>query len=368
MWSTGPVRWSVESTVVWPSTKRWRELFDEARAELPGGQPPVHLVAGQWWQPGSEYALILPQAPGVQAAGELSGVGVLEFRATLPADPWGAATLRYDTRHPGRLATESTLRHLRWSVGVDLDASRVATGRAVLDWVEARFKVLRVADRVSLQVAVRGRGRWRPVVAFLLGRFGGRADTEAELQRSLDEICASITDLASADSGQALLGITEATRARRRESARAELDDELRRLREGLGVIELQLGWAIAENERQPWSRRGRRGFADTCAALAPRARPQPPRAMRGWGVTEQQLIDVLSRTRARRRPEVLRQELIALQDRWEAKIKAPFAADLGEGRAQGAEEPWWPTATDADFDLAFLRSPIAMMRRFART
>lgn len=378
---------TVEAPVRWPSVDDRRTHWNTALAELEQelsidddgyvvlhddpsdgmpDDPRVRLVAGHRLDVGARYVL---EWPGITVLSSAVGIGGVPGRRLVHLslrNHHHSGSLRIDLDSMDSLAelrAVSDVEHVAGEVVVRPDAPAPFECDVRLDWLRCELSAEVVgtgdAQRLVVSAQVRGRWRWRPVLAPLL--TAGRPLLRRALQEMVEAAARSLTEIAD----DPLTGpLDEAARRRRDVEHAAAL------MRQRATLVASQVAG------RPWWQRRRPRHWVAVLAELAPAAWP-PHEPLESWPRRERGLVREYVRNHRREAPSWVGDELLRQE---EARLAAPsLPVDVaGPGPNHGSATgppagghgapapppPSYEPIRDEDLDLSFLASPWTLYRK----
>lgn len=345
---------------------RYVVLKDEAgeqrigiRAEPPAGG--LRLEAGDHLQPGARYVLDRRDLTIGKVAVVIGGdLGARRVEATYAehARPEQCASLVWDGIDSMRgLAAHSSLDHLGFELSATTAGPAVLSARLELDWLQADLEV-RIdgtgADQhLDVEVSVRGRGRWRPVISPVLHGLAPwiRRRLPDQIERLAEDVSAFTSDLSNPD-GTAVRDVTQRRIWARQEESDRNRAERFEALHDRFATIQDRI-------DAMPWWRRRERAWRREVAVLK-----EPPGVRGIWSELATDGFDeatyagfIESHLRAvprSRRREVLRQTV----DEMAAPHPHRPLADVPR-----SIPPPSTAVLDDLVDLAWLASPLGAIR-----
>lgn len=380
------VRVSVEASVRWPSAEEraihWATALAELEQELPIDEdgyvvlhddptqatpddPRVRLVAGHRLDVGARYVLEWPGITMLSCAIGIGGVAGRRLVRLSLRNHHHSGSLRVDLDSMDtftELRAVSDIDHAKGEVVVRPDALTPFECDVRLDWLRCELTAEVVgagdAQRLVVSAQVRGRRRWRPVLAPLL--TVGRPLLRRALQEMVDAAARTLTEI----SDDPVTGpLDEAARRRRDVEHAAAL------MRQRATLVASQMAG------RPWWQRRRPRHWLAVLTELGPA--PWPPHEMfESWPRRERSLLREYVRNHRHEPPAWVGDELVRQE---ETRVKATSSG--ADGPVPGPDDAPMPASTvapggiappaptyepirDEDLDLSFLASPWTLYRK----
>lgn len=377
---------TAEAAVRWPSAEEraihWATALAELEQELPIDEdgyvvlhddpsqatpddPRVRLVAGHRLDVGARYVLEWPGITMLSCAIGIGGVAGRRLVHLSLRNHHHTGSLRVDLDSMDtftELRAVSDIDHAAGEVVVRPDALTPFECDVRLDWLRCELTAEVVgagdAQRLVVSAQVRGRRRWRPVLAPLL--TVGRPLLRRALQEMVDAAARTLTEI----SDDPVTGpLDEAARRRRDVEHAAAL------MRQRAVLVASQMAG------RPWWQRRRPRHWVTVLAELGPAPWP-PHEVLESWPRRERDLLREYVRNHRREEPswigdELVRQEEVRVAaaspgaDRTVADAGVEAAPAPATGPVAAAPPPpTYEPIRDEDLDLSFLSSPWTLYRK----
>lgn len=380
------VHLTAEAAVRWPSAEEREIHWDTALAELEQelsidadgyvvlhddpseatpDDPLVRLVAGHRLDVGARYVLEWPDITMLSSAVGIGGVPGRRLVHLSLRNHHHSGSLRVDLDSMdafAELRAVSDIDHAKGEVLVRPDAATPFVCDVRLDWLRceltAEVRGDGGAQRLVVSATVRGRWRWRPVLAPLLTI--GRPLLRRGLQEMVNAAARTLTEISD-------------------DPVTGPLDEAARRRRdvEHAAALMRQRAMLVAEQMagRPWWQRRRPRHWIAVLTELGPV--PWPPHEMfESWPRRERSLLREYVRNHRHEQPAWVGDELVRQE---ETRVKATSSG--ADGSVPGPESPPMPASTvepddtapppptyeplrDEDLDLSFLASPWTLYRK----
>lgn len=309
---------------------------------------------------GARLAPYLPNAPGLSGEVVVSGRNrTVEGQVTLSPTP-GFVTLSLDSLdHPTRFTTRSTLRPLTWEASISRDDAIVATFEGRLRWASLDVTLTRRAQRLEVDVDLKPRGPWSPVVSALLLASTQGSDPTAEIAEMLASLADDISEIAGAPR------LAEVELA-------GQLAEDVQLTDHGLSVMTNRLREVDRQvTARAWWQSKSRSVWRSAYGSLRPGRWPDTPTSLRRpWEAEEVRIAEAISRLHWRDR----RDAIGTYVDELRGRLVSPGGTDVADlsrpsdDPVEPADRDWGDLAgiTDADLDLAWLGSPRTVWRKMS--
>ncbi|GAA2068363.1 hypothetical protein GCM10009821_00120 [Aeromicrobium halocynthiae] len=377
---------TAEAAVRWPSTEEraihWATALAELEQELPIDEdgyvvlhddpsqatpddPRVRLVAGHRLDMGARYVLEWPGITMLSCAIGIGGVAGRRLVHLSLRNHHHSGSLRVDLDSMDtftELRAVSDIDHAKGEVVVRPDAPTPFECDVRLDWLRCELTAEVVgagdAQRLVVSAQVRGRWRWRPVLAPLLTI--GRPLLRRALQQAVDAAARTLTEI----SDDPVTGpLDEAARRRRDVEHAAAL------MRQRATLVASQIAG------RPWWQRRRPRHWLAVLTELGPA--PWPPHEMfESWPRRERGLLREYVGHHRREDPSWVGDELVRQE---QARVVTRAGGADADGASSGLgptpvtttgpggavpPPPTYEPIRDEDLDLSFLSSPWTLYRK----